>query len=128
MKVKNTRLKLWCHLVSVHKCIIDPFGTLLDLNELHEHEHDGPGTIRNHPRADRSYSLKKLGEVSLGVRIMRLTLVLLLCAGCTIPSRVGPPVGHRREVCDKPDGGDRYIGALRAGDALFYCPPEYPYQ
>lgn len=48
------------------------------------------------------------------------SLVALLFVGCSIPSRLGPPVGHRREVCDKPDGG-HYVGALRAGDAFFFC-------
>lgn len=50
---------------------------------------------------------------------MRLALALLLAA--CVPSRVGPPVGHRREVCDA-DGG-RYVGLIRAGDAIFGCPP-----
>lgn len=63
MRIKNKRLKLWCHLVSQHACIVDPFASLLDLNEIHDHEHTGPGTIRNHPAKDRTYSLKKLGKV-----------------------------------------------------------------
>jgi len=46
-------------------------------------------------------------------------LIVIALAGC-VPSRVGPPVGHRREVCNAPDGG-RYVGALRAGDAIFFC-------
>jgi hypothetical protein len=56
--------------------------------------------------------------------VIRLALVLFALAACAIPSRVGPPVGHRREVCnDAPDGG-HYIGVLRAGDALFFCKPD----
>lgn len=50
---------------------------------------------------------------------MRHLLAVLLLSSC-VPSRLGPPVGHRREVCDGPDGG-RYMGVLRAGDALFLC-------
>jgi hypothetical protein len=52
-----------------------------------------------------------------------LALVLLF-SGCTIQSRLGPPVGHRREVCDDAPDGGRYIGMLRAGDAFFFCRSE----
>lgn len=56
---------------------------------------------------------------------MRLALALaLLFASCLIPSRLGPPVGHRREVCDNAPDGGRYIGALRAGDEIFFCHPQ----
>lgn len=50
---------------------------------------------------------------------IRLTL-FALSFSC-VPSRVGPPVGHRREVCNAPDGGS-YVGLLRAGNAIFLCP------
>lgn len=52
----------------------------------------------------------------------RLVLLVLL-AGCNLPytSRVGPPAGHRREVCNAPDGGS-YFGFVRAGNAIFLCP------
>jgi hypothetical protein len=55
--------QLWAHCVSRHCAIMDPKTSLNDLRDFHEHEHDGPGTIRNHDRADRSYSLKKIGQV-----------------------------------------------------------------
>lgn len=57
------RAKLWAHIVSEHASMISPELTLADLIEIHEHEHDGPGTIRNHPRESRTYSLHKIGKV-----------------------------------------------------------------
>jgi hypothetical protein len=54
---------LWAHLVSAHACCIDPKTSAAELADLHKHEHQGPGTIRNHDPADRSYSLKKIGTV-----------------------------------------------------------------
>lgn len=36
-----------------------------DPHDIHEHEHDGPGTIRDHPRADRSYDVGKAIDVSV---------------------------------------------------------------
>lgn len=57
------RVKLWAHIVSQHASMLSPETPLDVLIDVHEHEHDGPGTIRNHPRESREYSLKKLGEV-----------------------------------------------------------------
>jgi len=57
------RLKLWGHLVSEHAGIFPLQATLEELIDLHEHEHNGPGTIRNHPRESRAYSLQKIGKV-----------------------------------------------------------------
>jgi hypothetical protein len=58
---------LWAHLASEHACIVEPTGTFdnfrADLIAAHEHEHDGPGTIRNHPRESRVFSRKKMGAV-----------------------------------------------------------------
>src|SRR4051812_36657574 len=47
------------HLASKHALAnaLDPALTDADLADIHTHEHDGPGTIRNHPRADSSYDL-----------------------------------------------------------------------
>jgi hypothetical protein len=55
--------KLWAHCVSEHAAILRPDETLEELTEFHEHEHDGPGTIRNHPRDARNYTLRKIGKV-----------------------------------------------------------------
>ncbi len=57
------RLSLWAHVVSSHACMLNPMASMTEMVDYHEHEHDGPGTIRNHPREDRSYNLKKIGEV-----------------------------------------------------------------
>ncbi len=57
------RLALWGHLVSEHAGIFPLQATLDELIEMHEHEHNGPGTIRNHPRESRAYSLNKIGKV-----------------------------------------------------------------
>lgn len=59
----DDRLKLWAHLVSEHAGIFGVNLTFEDLNEIHSHEHDGPGTIRNHHRDSRKCSLKKIGKV-----------------------------------------------------------------
>ena len=56
-------MRLWAHLVSQHATIVPVQATLEELIGMHEHEHDGPGTIRNHPRESREYSLKKIGKV-----------------------------------------------------------------
>lgn len=51
------------HLVSEHA---DPLAITRDLagnTEQHDHEHDGPGTIRNHLRASRLYQQDKIEEV-----------------------------------------------------------------
>lgn len=59
----NARFVLWAHLVSKHATILDIDVPMDELRELHDHEHTGPGGIRNHPREDTTYSLKKLGQV-----------------------------------------------------------------
>lgn len=59
---QEERLELWAHIVSEH-CNCAPPGSLSAMLEYHDHEHDGPGTIRNHPRESRRYSLRKLAEV-----------------------------------------------------------------
>jgi hypothetical protein len=55
--------ELWLHLVSAHAAGCDPTMTYADLEDLHEHEHDGPGTIRNHPRESRMWDRAKLATV-----------------------------------------------------------------
>lgn len=62
-RVEEQPAKLWAHLVSMHATMLSPETPLADLIEIHEHEHDGPGTIRNHPRELREYSLHKIGKV-----------------------------------------------------------------
>jgi hypothetical protein len=57
------RLVLWGHLVSAHAGIFPLQATLEELLDMHEHEHNGPGTIRNRPRESREYSLNKIGNV-----------------------------------------------------------------
>lgn len=57
------RLVLWGHLVSKHATIVPLQSTLEELIEMHEREHKGPGTIRNHPRESREHSLNKIGKV-----------------------------------------------------------------
>lgn len=61
-RVKNSRIKLWAHLVSEHAIILDINVPLAELTEMHEHEHKGPGTIRSHDEKERSYSLAALGS------------------------------------------------------------------
>lgn len=56
------RLELWAHIVSEH-CNAAPPGSLSSMLEYHEYEHEGPGTIRNHPEESRHYSLRKLAAV-----------------------------------------------------------------
>jgi hypothetical protein len=62
-KVRNERVELWAHCVSEHAVILPPDTPLPDLTRYHDDEHEGPGTIRNHDPASRTWSLKKLGEV-----------------------------------------------------------------
>jgi len=54
---------LWAHCVSEHATILSPETSLAELHDFHTHEHEGPGTIRNHDPASRVYSLKKMGKV-----------------------------------------------------------------
>ena len=63
--MSKERIKLWAHLVSAHAAILSPETPMDDLEELHDHEHEGPCTIRNHPEDSREYSLKKAGRVLL---------------------------------------------------------------
>jgi hypothetical protein len=49
--------------VSEHAVILPPEITLEDLVDYHDSEHRGPGTIRNHDPASRTYSLQKLGRI-----------------------------------------------------------------
>lgn len=60
---EEERILLWAHIVSKHAAILDPDTPMEDLTDLHEHEHDGPGTIRDHDRKLRTFNLKRLGQV-----------------------------------------------------------------
>jgi hypothetical protein len=63
MRSEQDRNRLWAHCVSQHANILPPETPLAEMQSYHDGEHRGPGTIRDHDPADRSYSLKKLGEV-----------------------------------------------------------------
>lgn len=56
------------HLLARH-CLINA-ATLADhaVIDAHEHEHDGPGTIRNHPRDDHSWTVEKVNDVLADLR------------------------------------------------------------
>lgn len=56
------RLELWAHIVSEH-CNMAPPGSVSEMMEYHEHEHEGPGTIRNHDPNSYHFSLRKLVQV-----------------------------------------------------------------
>lgn len=62
-RVRNPRVELWAHLVSQHAAIVPLDETYAALKDLHEHEHKGPGTIRNHPEGSRAYAFQALGKV-----------------------------------------------------------------
>jgi hypothetical protein len=78
-------LALRVHLGSRHALANwpDAFGVV----ETHEHEHDGPGTIRSHPRADRSY------DVDVALAAFREGLEM---NGITIPPRLTPGTRRRQ--------------------------------
>ena len=57
------RVRLWAHCVSKHSVILSPDLNHVDLLDYHRHEHEGPGTIRDHDSGDISYSLKGIGKV-----------------------------------------------------------------
>jgi hypothetical protein len=81
----DDRLTLWAHLVSRHACGIDTSATFDELVALHDHEHDGPGTIRNHPLEDRSVDDQALARVLAEVAESRRTsdpLPVELCGDC----------------------------------------------
>lgn len=48
------------HLVSAHCNGAGLANTEADTIDMHEHEHDGPGTIRNHPRKDLFWDEEKV--------------------------------------------------------------------
>lgn len=56
------------HLLSSH-CLVNA-AELRDheVADAHEHEHNGPGTIRNHPREDHSWTVDKVHLVLDGMR------------------------------------------------------------
>jgi hypothetical protein len=56
------RLELWAHIVSEH-CNMAPPGSVSSMLDYHEHEHEGPGTIRNHDPNSYHYSLRKLAKI-----------------------------------------------------------------
>ncbi len=62
-KTKEDKLQLWAHIVSKHAAIVSPMATLRELQNYHNDEHEGPGTIRNHDPSSREFSIHRLGEV-----------------------------------------------------------------
>jgi cell division protein FtsB len=57
-------LRLWAHVVGVHCNAVWPHQvTNADLIDYHCHEHEGPGTIRDHAETDRRVDLAKIYEV-----------------------------------------------------------------
>ncbi len=62
-KIRNRRIELWAHLVSEHAMCIGLNYDMAEYTEIHNHEHKGPGTIRNHPKGSRAYSFKSIGSV-----------------------------------------------------------------
>ena len=57
------RLTLWLHLTSEHAGLYSPELSMEELEDIHQYEHKGPGTIRNHPKHSLYYSLNKVSEV-----------------------------------------------------------------
>lgn len=55
----STRRALRLHLADRHAALTHRDSWYRDLVDLHDHEHDGPGTIRLHLRDDRSYDLMR---------------------------------------------------------------------
>ncbi len=54
---------LWAHLTSRHAVIIGPDLTYADMLDMHAHEHNGPGGIRDHDEASRVYNIVRMGEI-----------------------------------------------------------------
>ena len=61
--IRNPRIELWAHCVSEHAAILDLKATMEELADFHDHEHRGPGTIRDHDKSSRKFTLKTLGQV-----------------------------------------------------------------
>jgi hypothetical protein len=60
---KHRKNELARHLISAHAMPVSFDLPEAELIEAHEHEHDGPGTIRNHARASRHWTQRKIDEV-----------------------------------------------------------------
>lgn len=58
MNVEGLQLSL--HLVSEHACILSLEESLAELQDMHDYEHAGPCTIRNHPKDSRDFSIAKV--------------------------------------------------------------------
>ncbi len=64
VELERRRLKLWLHLVSEHKAQLDPFEPLESLEDMHQYEHRGPGTIgKGEPVEPLPFKLRDVGEV-----------------------------------------------------------------
>lgn len=61
--IKNSRIQLWAHLVSEHAMCVGLNYPMREYEEIHKHEHNGPGGLRFHPEESRRFSFKKIGEV-----------------------------------------------------------------
>jgi hypothetical protein len=58
-----THTLLWAHLVSEHAACVSPLTSQTVLETLHQQEHEGPCTIRNHDKNSFHFSMVKLGKV-----------------------------------------------------------------
>lgn len=63
LELQDDRIRLWAHCVSEHAAILDPTVSIYELMKYHQHEHEGPGTIRGHDVMSRVFHLSKLGKV-----------------------------------------------------------------
>lgn len=120
--VKNTRLRLWLHLVSEHAAIIDPFTTHSDLKDLHRHEHDGPGTMRDHQESDRTFALKAVGAV---LSEAEGPAICLICG--MNPADAGNR-GSMIYACDRCgleicSSCSSTVGGFQGGPARLFCSP-----
>lgn len=53
---------LWGHLIARHGAELDSRATLEEMIDLHDDEHDGPCTIRNHDRDDLRFDAEVLAD------------------------------------------------------------------
>lgn len=56
---EGERAELWLHMLSSHACGTDQHVDADELAAAHDHEHFGPGGIRNHPYESRAFDEDK---------------------------------------------------------------------
>jgi hypothetical protein len=98
------RLTLWAHLVSEHAGCYGLDLSLRELEEIHAHEHRGPGTIRNHDPLSRQFRIAKiiyvLGEAEVGVADMEDSELRLHA------KRVNAEIALREKRANEPEPDD----------------------